>query len=323
MSLGVMKKLLLFWIHTMGKSKSALLRLSALNNLYKNFTTCVPVEIARKPRSFDEVTRWKATEFRLILLYFGPVVLQSVLSKPQIIHFNALNCAVRILCDPRQCIRNNKYAHDLMVYFVDNMKYLYGENTIIYNVHNLIHISADVLNFRPLDSFSCFPFENFLQKVKQIIKSGANPLAQVMKRITERSQNLIPSNNIKTGYHLLKRKKPVEPLFEGYSNPHGEIEFSDFVLTDKFPNNCCYLLDESIVLVEGIGYRNEIPVIGGRKCINLHSITDYPIDSRMVGVCETEQFSEKQTWTVDQIDRKGVSIPHVNSLYMFFLVHSD
>ena len=297
--LGVMKKLLLFWIHTMGKSKSALSRLSALNNLYKNFTTCVPVEIARKPCFFDEVTRWKATEFRLILLYLGPVVLQSVLSKLQIIHFNALNCAVQVLCDPRQCIRNNKYAYDLMVYFVDNMKYLYGEDTIIYNVQNLIHISADVLDFGPLDYFSCFPFENFLQKVKQMIKSGANPLAQMMKWITERSQNLIPFNNIKTGYRLLKRKKPVEPLFEGYSNPHGEIEFTDFVLTDKFPGNCCYLLDKSIVLVEDIGYRNEIPVIVGRKYINLHSITDYPIDSRMEGVCKTEQFSEKQTWTVD------------------------
>ena len=101
----------MFRIHTIGKSKSALLRLSAFNNLYKNFTTCVPVEIARKPRSFDEVTRWKATEFRLILLYLGLVVLQSVLSKPQIIHFNALNCAVRILCDPRQCIGDNKYAY--------------------------------------------------------------------------------------------------------------------------------------------------------------------------------------------------------------------
>jgi len=97
------------------------------------------------------------------------------LNKPYIIHFNALNCAVRILCDPRECVRNNRYAQDLMIYFVDNMELLYGKETLIYNIHNLIHISTDVLNHGPLDSFSCFLFENFLQKIKLMIKGGAQP----------------------------------------------------------------------------------------------------------------------------------------------------
>lgn len=198
--LGTMKKLVLIWIHDMGKSMDASTKLIAFNDFYCSFAKFVPTEFSRSPRSLEEVTQWKATEFRLLLLYLGPAVLQYFLSKSHMIHFNALNCAVRILCDPRECIRNNRYAQDLMIFFVDNMELLYGKETLIYNVHNLIHISTDVLNHGPLDSFSCFPFENFLQKIKLMIKGGAQPLAQVMKRITERSIHLLPRANLINNY---------------------------------------------------------------------------------------------------------------------------
>lgn len=97
--LGVMKKLLLLWINNMGKSKAALAKIVEFNGFYSSFATCLPMEFSRQPRSLDELARWKATEYRLFLLYMGPVVLQYFLTEPQIVHFNALNCAVRILCD--------------------------------------------------------------------------------------------------------------------------------------------------------------------------------------------------------------------------------
>lgn len=268
----------------------------------------------------------KATEFRLLLLYLGPVVLQHLLSKPQIIHFNALNCAVRILCDPRECVRNNGYAQDLMIYFVDNMELLYGEETLIYNIHNLIHIPEDVLNHGPLDSFSCFPFENFLQKIKLMMKDGAQPLAQFIKRITERSIHLIPSDNSKTGYNYLnKRKNRLDhQLPPGYTNFHQEIQLQDFLLTDKSPNNCCYLSNNSVILVEHICYHNEIPVIVGRQFINTHPITDYPCDSRNLRIFDERELSELQTWNIDEIDRKGFVVSYnADSVYVFPLIHSD
>ena len=43
---------------------------------------------------------------------------------------------------------------------------------------------------------------------------------------------------------------------------------------------------------------------------------------RMVNVCETEQFSEKQTWTVDQIDRKGIFNP-ARKLSLYILPRSQ
>jgi len=39
----------------------------------------MPCEFARKPRTLDEMCRWKATEFRTFLLYIGTFVIKSVL----------------------------------------------------------------------------------------------------------------------------------------------------------------------------------------------------------------------------------------------------
>jgi len=50
---------------------------SALIHLVKN---CVPIEFQRKPRSLNYVKKWKATEYRQLLLYSEPFILKNILS---------------------------------------------------------------------------------------------------------------------------------------------------------------------------------------------------------------------------------------------------
>lgn len=109
----------------------------------------------------------KDTELGLFLLYIGPIILKNRLPDKYLIHFNALHCAIRILCHKTDCIANNEYAKDLLIYFVKQSKHLYGQEFVIFNVHSLIHLSNDVAKFGHLDSFSSFPFESFLFKIKK------------------------------------------------------------------------------------------------------------------------------------------------------------
>ncbi|KAM0735783.1 hypothetical protein ACS0PU_009744 [Formica fusca] len=99
--LGVVRKMLCLWV---GISRSANIKVK-LHNRFKNLMSdhlislrpFVTVEFNRKPRSLLELQRWKATEFRTFLIYFGPLILKDILDLAVYEHFLLLNCAITIL----------------------------------------------------------------------------------------------------------------------------------------------------------------------------------------------------------------------------------
>ena len=87
--LGVMRRLSLYWKGPVGPLHVRLGRkfVSDLSARLLHMSQCVPFEFARRPRSLDEILRWKATEFREFLLYNGPVVLRHILHEDLYSHF--------------------------------------------------------------------------------------------------------------------------------------------------------------------------------------------------------------------------------------------
>jgi len=75
--------------------------------------------------------------------------------------------AVRILNDSQLCISFNAYAYSLLVWFASNYGNIYGNEYLSHNIHNVIHLANDVKTFGNLDNFSCFKFENHMQKIKK------------------------------------------------------------------------------------------------------------------------------------------------------------
>lgn len=156
-----------------------------------NLRSAVPKEFSRRPRGLNEVAYWKATEFRQFLLYTGPIVLKKVLSRDVYTHFLTLHVAVSILISPMLTVNksNIDYAEKLLQHFVESFGTIYGKEHMSHNVHNLLHLSNEVRKFGPLDSFSSFRFENFLQILKSFLRKAEKPLQQVIRRYTERRQN--------------------------------------------------------------------------------------------------------------------------------------
>lgn len=183
--LGVVRRLICLWM------KGPLtVRLPArdVDRISRNLLTLrphIPSEFARRPRALKEVDRWKATEFRQFLLYTGPVVLREVLRPDVYANFLLLSTAMSVLVSPYFATQHSDYANSLLHAFVKHFARLYGEDQLVYNVHGWSHLAQDAKRFGNLDVISSFPYENYLQKLKSFVRKPTNPLAQIIRRLSE------------------------------------------------------------------------------------------------------------------------------------------
>lgn len=106
-------------------------------------------------------------------------------------HFLLLSVAMAILSQ-----ENNDlglfylpYANDLMKYFVYNSKRIYGKTFTVFNVHHLLHVGDDCVNYNcSLNDIPCFPYENFLQRLKTPVQNSWNTIAEMIKHHYEYQQ---------------------------------------------------------------------------------------------------------------------------------------
>lgn len=187
--LGVVRSLVYLWLFGPVSTKLPSRVINSISAELIALKNNVPVEFNRKPRSLNEIKRWKATEFRQFLLYTGPVALKRAFKEYQsrYDHFLSLSISISILISPKFCVNEHyyKYATNLLRTFVKTTMNLYGNQYITYNMHGLLHLPDSINDFGPLDSSSAFPFENFLQLFKKFIRKGDKPLQQVVKRLNE------------------------------------------------------------------------------------------------------------------------------------------
>ena len=112
-----------------------------------------------------------------------------------------LSVAVRLLLMRAHDKLLVDYAHQSMLYYTSNAQTLLTDKFTTYTVHNLIHIVDDVKTHKMnLHELSAFPFENYLQQIKKMVRNNNNPLASIVKQLGEKI------------FLLLCRKKPLEKL---------------------------------------------------------------------------------------------------------------
>ena len=133
-----MRKLLLLWLKGPLACRLPADVVKCVSATLVNIKSFVPNDFARKPRPLSEVDRWKATEFRLMLLYTGVVAFHNKLRDVFYHNFLLLSVAMRILLSPEYCADYCDYARELLCVFVTNFSDLYGGHFVVYL--SLIHI---------------------------------------------------------------------------------------------------------------------------------------------------------------------------------------
>lgn len=324
--LGVMRKLMVLWIA--GKKIAYNYRLSYQQVLdISTFLETIvskntPKEFVRKGRSLKYLKQFKATEFRQLLLYTGVVVFKSVLKPKAYENFLTLVTACRILCSEKiqeeGCI---DYAEKLLHYFVKVFGLLYGEENTSHNIHGLYHIADDVRGHGNLDNFSAFVFENFLQKIKKLIRKPAKPLEQIFNRYHEEleiskfsEQPLLSASNVsRTSFDEIRRSVKMNG-FEIVPNSNAD--------------NCVLLENGKVAFVQDVFKTgNDINFVA-REFTELNELFHVSDCSSMeVGMYKVSKLSDQvSVLKVDLIVKKCFKIAKLDGKDEYAvatLLHSD
>ena len=191
--LGVVKRLILLWKTGPRAIRISDAHISEINNRLWAIKPCVPNDFARKPRGLNETQHWKATEYRQFLLYTGQFALKGILQPQHFEHYMSLSVAMCILISPKHAHTHKDFAQRLLVWFIQKGKELYGNEFLVYNVHSLMHLTDEAVTHGDLDSCAAWRFESFLYQLKKLVRSGKNPVAQIVKRLTEQQPQRITS----------------------------------------------------------------------------------------------------------------------------------
>uniref|UniRef100_A0A1Y1MKV3 DUF4218 domain-containing protein n=1 Tax=Photinus pyralis TaxID=7054 RepID=A0A1Y1MKV3_PHOPY len=295
--LGVMKRLLQFWIK--GRINLRLKEVDLISATFVNMKRSITKEFVRVPRSLLEIDHWKATEFRQFLLYSGPVLLLKRLPAIYYEHFISLTVALRILIDPELCVTLNKYADSLLVWFVKYYGELYGHEFLSYNVHNLVHLAGDVIELGPLDTFSAFKYENYMQKIKQKLKNSGNYLQQLVNRVHE-------ENNLPAEYKVPK-KYPIIVYFKNDLQVINCIKFNRFSISKSKYDNCVLLEDGTYGVIQDFSMKDNKCVVHILRFRNAVPFFNLPCDSLKIGVGVIHiQHGDVETIFLEQIKRKCI-----------------
>lgn len=86
-----------------------------------------------------------------------------------------LKYGITILLNVSLNEKYNGYANKLLNLFVKHATKIYGRSFCVYNVHSLTHLANDAKHYDSLNGISCFPFENYLYRLKKLLRKTNLP----------------------------------------------------------------------------------------------------------------------------------------------------
>jgi len=326
--LGVMRRLLNIWVH--GPSATALKKNQVIEISGKllNFRSLILYEFSRKLRSLKDLAHWKATEYRLFLLYIGPCALEGILPPDKLNHFMLLHVAMSILTDPFLSNSLAGYADALLHKFVQKFSKYYPAYPIVYNIHSLVHLSNDVKKYGHLDNFSCFSYESYLGKLKKLIRGTKNPLKQVAHRLHEKcivEEMKENDDKAKTSINFLNEHHDGLVPISWQHLPVTQYEKVQLNLCrySTIPPDNCIQFGNSIGLIQNILKKNVNCFFVVRKFSILKDCFNCPCQSSRIYVYEVEKLEDDiYVMSKSDIVRKYMSINMPNKTIVAPLRHN-
>lgn len=190
-----------------------------------------PITFARSGRPLSDRAYWKAAEWRSWLLFYCLPCVSDVLPRSYASHFALLVKAVFLLLKDVVMEAEVCTAESLLVTFVQQTGKLYGQSTMTFNVHQLLHLSKAVRMFGPLWGTSTFPFEDGIGKALQLVTAAKHVPVQIAERCIMHQAYRTVCAQIEVPSCLLSAKKQLEHTYKrcsqtctlGQAQPTSEV----------------------------------------------------------------------------------------------------
>lgn len=172
-----------------------------LANEYLNEWT-KPKEFVREVRGFDQMAHWKMREAHEALVYH----LVAILAVPEI-----RNGVGEVESDTAMCLaialqliyhttheKPSDYdideAEDLLEVFFHMFKKLWGEQSVSYKIHCLLHLANECrMQGAHLGSYDAYMYENWIGEItKDLVRTGKNVVKQFVDNVKNNAANQLP-----------------------------------------------------------------------------------------------------------------------------------
>lgn len=139
-------------------------------------------EVVRKPRSLKDRAKYKASEFRSMLLYYLPVCLSGLIPDVYVKHLRLLSAATYILLKKTITYPEIDQVEKMLKTFVANHQKLFGKEHMVMNIHLLKHVPEDVRSLGPLWCHSAFAFERNNGVLLKKVNGTTDVLVQIASK---------------------------------------------------------------------------------------------------------------------------------------------
>lgn len=321
--LGVMRKLFHLWLKGPLSTRIGTQCKERISTKLVELAKFMPSEFSRKPRSLNDLDRYKATEYRAFLLYTGPICLKRSVDENIYKNFLLLSASTTLLSlhsDPQ----NLDVAKQYIIAFIKHFELLYGTRHLVYNIHSLSHLTDDVRKFGSIDKISAFPFENYLGTLKKLLRKPNAVLSQVINRIFE-MKSCKPEKKVQK-YPVVKQEHNNGPV------PNNElcVQFRALYL-EKF---CIRLnpADHGIMVNSRVG--RVVNIMQYEADTEIHvlyhlykvyeDLYDYPVKSGSLGIfVVSDQSKTLKSCSHKEIQSKYILFPLGDKVAAFPLIHTN
>ena len=172
-----------------------------------------------------------------------------------------------------------------------------------------------------LDSFSAFPYENYLGKIKKLVRKPEFPLAQLVRRLSE-VQTTSTLSDVDADV-TLKREHFVGPIVVGMGvqGQYGEMRCERWTVKLLTGDNI-FLVGDKVCLVKNIIQNDNGVFIVYTEFSQQSPFYTYPFNSDRINIFVASHASDElKSVEVSALQQKCVALPYRDGFVAIPLLH--